>query len=421
MNATPRKSYVLVGTGNRGTTMWGRDLLEGWSEHVDLVAIIDTNRLRAERARHMIKSNAPIFDSIAEMRAAGLSPDLAMVCTPDDTHDDIVIEMMESGSDIITEKPMTTTVEKIRRMLDAETRTGRRIDVSFNYRYSPTAAKIKELLMAKTVGQVTSVDFHWYLDTAHGADYFRRWHAYAKHSGSLFVHKATHHFDLLNWYLDSVPETVSAFGKLLNYGINGPFRGERCQTCPHRSRCDYFFDISADPFLDALYEDPSGEDGYYRDRCVFREDIDIYDTMVANIGYANDVQVSYSLNTFQPIEGHHIAFNGTRGRIELRQHEQQPWDVPDHDEILLIRNFPAPGKSKYERLQIPHAEGGHYGGDNRLRNMLFKPGQEDRLHQRADARAGAYSVLCGIAARQSVETGKIVKISDLMPELSLAR
>lgn len=415
---TERRSYVLIGTGNRGTTMWGRDLLAGWSEHVDLVAIIDKNELRARRARHMIKSNAPIFSSVEEMQKAGIAPQMAMVCTPDDTHDEIVVQMLQAGADIITEKPMTTTVEKIRRMLEAEARSGKRIDVSFNYRYSPTAARIKELLMQGAIGKVTSVDFHWYLDTAHGADYFRRWHAYIRHSGSLFVHKATHHFDLLNWYLDSTPQTVSAFGKLLNYGKNGPFRGDRCQTCPHTADCNYFFDISSDPFLDALYEDPAKEDGYFRDRCVFREDIDIPDTMVANIGYANDVQVSYSLNTFQPIEGHHIAFNGTRGRIELRQHEDQPWDMPDQDEILLIRNFPNDGEEKLERIIVPHAEGGHYGGDNRMRDMIFKPGQTDTLHQRAGARAGAYSVLCGIAALKSAQTGEVVKIDDLMPDIA---
>ena len=89
-----------------------------------------------------------------------------------------------------------------------------------------------------------------------------------------------------------------------------------------------------------LYEDPSEVDGYLRDACVFREDIDIPDTMTAAIRYANGVQVSYSLNTLMPIEGHHIAFNGTRGRIEFRQYEKQPWETPDSDEILLVRNFP---------------------------------------------------------------------------------
>ena len=105
---------------------------------------------------------------------------------------------------------MTTTAEKVRRILDAEKRTGKRVDVTFNYRYAPTVRKIKELLNSGVIGDVTSIDFHWFLDNKHGADYFRRWHAVEENSGSLFVHKSTHHFDLMNWYLDDDPEDVSA-------------------------------------------------------------------------------------------------------------------------------------------------------------------------------------------------------------------
>ncbi|AJC77351.1 oxidoreductase protein [Rhizobium etli bv. phaseoli str. IE4803] len=411
-----KRRFALIGTGNRGTTMWGKDLLAGWREHVDLTAIVEKNSLRGERARNLIGSNAPLYENIDSMLAEQ-KPDLAIVCTPDQTHDDIIVRALESGIDVITEKPMTTSIEKIRRILDAEKRTGRRVDVSFNYRYAPTAARIKELLNAGEIGRVTSVDFHWYLNTKHGADYFRRWHAYTENSGSLFVHKATHHFDLLNWYLDSDPEAVTSFADLQNYGRKGPFRGPRCKLCPHAHECDYYLDLEKDPFLDQLYEDPSKIDGYFRDGCVFREDIDIPDTMVVSLRYRNNVHVSYSLNTFQPIEGHHLAFNGTKGRIEIRQYEAQPWEQPKEDTILLIRNFPN-GKEAVERIVVPHFTGGHYGGDDRMRNMIFKPDMEDTLGQRAGTRAGAMSVLCGIAALTSSRTGKMVEIAELMPELA---
>lgn len=408
MRDTERRRYALVGTGNRGTTMWGRDLLAGWRDAVDLVAICDTNPLRAERARTMIGSNAPIYESI-ETTLNQARPDLVIVCTRDSNHDDIIVAALESGADVITEKPMTTTPEKIRRIREAEKRTGRRVDVSFNYRYAPTAARIKQLLLSGAIGTLTSVDFHWYLDTRHGADYFRRWHAFTENSGSLFVHKATHHFDLLNWFIGADPESVAAFGELRNYGAKGPFRGVRCRGCEFASKCDYYFDVSADPFLDALYEDPSELDGYVRDACVFREEIDIPDTMTATIRYDNQVAVSYSLNTFMPIEGYHLAFNGTKGRIETRLFEKQPWETLDADEILLVKSF---GQG-VERISVPHSGGGHFGGDDRMRNMIFDRSIEDPLGQRAGSRAGAMSVLVGVAALQSSRSGQIVRIADL--------
>ena len=290
---------------------------------------------------------------------------------------------------------------------------GRRRDaaVLLGWGRNTLTRKIKELINSGVIGDVTSVDFHWYLDTSHGADYFRRWHAFTENSGSLFVHKATHHFDLLNWYLDSDPETVAAFADLKHYGRKGPFRGERCRGCRYKDECNYYLDISATPLLESLYEDPSAVDGYVRDACVFREDIDIPDTMVASIRYRNGVNVSYSLNTYMPIEGHHIAFNGHKGRIELRQYEKQKWTTPPADEIVVMKNF-----GDVERIWVPHSSGGHYGGDDRLRNMLLRSGPNDELKQRAGSRAGAMSVLCGIAALQSSRTGQQVSVADIWGE-----
>jgi predicted dehydrogenase len=340
---------------------------------------------------------------------AATRPETLVVCTRDDTHADIVVAALEAGADVITEKPMATTAEACRRILEAERRTGRRVDVAFNYRFSPTSRRLKEIILSGAIGEIVSVDFHWYLDTQHGADYFRRWHAFRACSGSLFVHKATHHFDLLNWFLESEPAEVFARGALRNYGAAGPFRGPRCRICPYADRCDYYVDIGRDPWLDMLYEEPSREDGYVRDACVFREDIDIPDTMSAAILYESGVQVSYSLNTFMPIEGYHLAFNGRAGRIEIRQHERQRWDMPNEDVILLMRNF-----GSMEQVRVPYEPGGHFGGDIALQRMFFEAGVPDPLGQRAGARAGALSVLCGVAAYESATSGRPVRVRPLL-------
>ena len=408
MNTLPtRRRIALAGTGHRGSGTWGRDLVRDWATEVELVGIADPNPLRLAAASRIIGTNAPPFTDVGAMLAA-TRPETLIVTSRDDTHVDVIVAALESGIDVITEKPMATTAEACRRILEAERRTGRRVDVAFNYRFSPTATKIKELILAGVIGEIVSVDFHWYLDNRHGADYFRRWHAYRARSGSLFVHKATHHFDLLNWYLAAEPREVFARGALVHYGRNGPFRGARCTGCAHAKACDYFFDLSADPTLQALYELPSAADGYFRDACVFREDIDIFDTMSAAILYENGVQVSYSLNTFMPIEGYHLAFNGRGGRIEVRQYERQPWATADEDEILVVKNF-----GGIDRIRVRHGSGGHFGGDPALQRMMFIPGTPDPLHRRADARAGALSVLTGVAAVMSAESGKPVAVGPL--------
>jgi predicted dehydrogenase len=338
-----------------------------------------------------------------------VKPDALIVTTKDGTHHEQIIRALKFGCDVITEKPMTTTDAKCQMILDTERQTGKKITVAFNYRFSARAEKVKELLMSNVIGPITSVDFHWYLDTTHGADYFRRWHAYKENSGSLFVHKATHHFDLVNWYLDADPVEVSALGQLRNYGRNGKFRSRTCRGCPHKDQCQFYWDVTKDPVLTSLYVDCESADGYLRDACVYREDINIYDTMTAQVKYSNGALMSYSLNAFMPYEGHSISFNGINGRLDVRSYERQPWTPPREEEIRLSKNF---GKS--EIVEIEQTEGGHGGADPKLLWLTFHPELPDPYKQRAGSRAGAMSILTGIAAVKSVESGQPVKIADLV-------
>jgi len=406
--AAARRRYAIVGTGVRGVGMWGRPLVERYSDVLEFVGLCDVNPLRAEAARAQIGVSCPTFTSL-DAQIDQAKPELMMVTTVDATHEGCIVKALERGVDVLTEKPMVVDEQQCQAVLDAEKRTGRKIVVTFNYRYAPKHQKIKELLLAGAVGKITSVDFSWYLDTTHGADYFRRWHRLRSRSGSLWVHKATHHFDLVNWWLDADPVLVSAFGSLQRYGTKGPFRSTNCRPCPHKSDCKYHWDITKSPNLVKLYVDCEQADGYLRDGCVFKEDIDIPDTMNAVVKYSTGVTMSYSLNTFMPIEGYRIAFNGTEGRLEVRDYERQPWQVALESDMQLIKNF-----GERQTIEIPKATGGHGGGDDVLRDLVFRGIAVPEHMRLPGSRAGAMSCLTGIAARKSMDSGAPVRIADLV-------
>ena len=165
------------------------------------------------------------------------------------------MKALERGVDVLTEKPMVIDEEQCQAVLDAEKRSGRTIGVTFNYRYAPKHQKIKELLLSGAIGRVTSVDFYWYLDTTHGADYFRRWHRLRAKSGSLWVHKATHHFDLVNWWLDADPVEVRPSAACSGTGSRAPSATRTAGPCPHKAQCAYHWDITKSPRLVSLYVD----------------------------------------------------------------------------------------------------------------------------------------------------------------------
>lgn len=407
LSPNAKTRIAVVGTGHRAIGMWGKPVVREFADKVQFVGLCDINPGRLETAKKMIGLDCPTYTDFDKMMKE-TKPDKLLVMTVDGTHHEFIVKGMEYGADIITEKPMTIDEQKCQAILDAEKRTGKKVRVTFNYRYSPHRQKIYELLNNDAIGKLTSVDFHWYLDVYHGADYFRRWHRLRKHGGTLLVHKATHHFDLLNWWINSEPEEVFAYGSLEHYGKNNSFRHTHCRPCPHKNKCAFYFDMTKDQYLMNLYAANEKHDNYHRDGCVWREDIDIFDKMAVQIKYANKVQVSYSLTTYSPYEGYRIAFNGTKGRLEAWIKERQPWKEEDFDELELTTNF-----GKREIIRIANNEAGHGGGDVRLRKHVFDPDGTDPYRQGAGSRDGAMSILVGIAARNSIDSGKAVKVGNL--------
>lgn len=431
--AGPRLRYALVGLGSRRELY--QDAIEttyaAWAE---LVAVCDANPGRIDLARRRSAGNGAVvppgylaaeFATLLRER----KPDVVIVATVDGAHHDYLVQAMEAGCDVITEKPMTTDAEKCHQILETRRRTGRRCRVTFNYRYSPPRTQVKDVLMSGEIGDVLSVDFHWLLNTHHGADYFRRWHAQKRHSGGLFVHKATHHFDLVNWWLGAVPVSVLATGGRRFYtpemarrrGLQGPFR--RCRTCLEVSRCGFHLDLAAHPRLKALYLDQEVHDGYWRDGCVFRPEIDIEDTLGALVTYDTGATLTYSLNAYNAWEGYTVAFNGTKGRLEHSVVESAYVDGrevvpggPDSGGEAKLRVVPLRGSAS-ERDPW-RASGPHGGGDRLMLDDLFPTARiADKYLRAADERAGACSVMVGIGANRSLETGGRVDLAGFFGAL----
>ncbi len=429
---TRRRRYAIVGVGSR-YAMYHDAIEKIYRDHAELVAFCDRNpgRLQVAQARSG-RNNAPVpraylhtdFDTMIRET----KPDVLIVTTMDSTHDEYLVRAMDAGLDVVTEKPMTTDPVKCQRILDACARTGKHVRVLFNYRYSPPRTQVKDLLMSGAIGEVRSVDFQWLLNTHHGADYFRRWHGEKKNSGGLMIHKATHHFDLVNWWLGAVPRTVTATGKrefytpemAKRFGLTS--HHERCHTCPEQEKCGFFMSLAADPKLKSLYLDQEHHDGYFRDRCVFHPRIDIEDTMNVIVGYDDNVTLSYSLNAFNAWEGYQIAFNGTLGRLEHSIVEQVYVNGTDTVQGGIadggVRTRVIPLRGAATQIEPWTGTGSHGGGDKVMLDDLFLPQPPaDKYLRAADERAGANSILIGAAANECFKSGQPVAVQKMVTGL----
>ena len=431
--------YAIVGTGGRHA-MFRRAVTQTYSESNELVALCDVNERRLalsasaipdQRGNGVATYRAGDFNKmIAEQR-----PDKVIVTTPDYLHHEYIIAAMRAGCDVMTEKPMTTDIGRLRAVLDAQRETGRAITVTFNYRYTPARTQLKDLLQSGVIGEITAVDFRWHLDRVHGADYFRRWHRYKDKSGGLLVHKSTHHFDLMNWWVGSTPRKVMATGRRVFYTPEMAFElglgehGERCHTCPVFDRCDYRLDLENDEALRTLYLEAEEEDGYFRDRCVFAEDITIEDTMQVGVQYANGVSLNYTLCAYSPWEGLEIKFHGTKGELTHRhievhgvfggqQREKATEDNAFTTTLHLAGELP-------REIDVWTGSGDHGGADPVMLGYLFNaPGIEPDRYARGSSHVdGAWSILTGIAANASIASGEAADVDRMLADngISLPR
>ncbi|MGM1029056.1 MAG: Gfo/Idh/MocA family protein [Actinomycetota bacterium] len=433
-----RTRYALAGAGHRAQLYV--DAITGtFAEHAELVAICEPNPVRAAmHASHVSDRGQPAPSlwppSQLEAMIEQARVDRVIICARDDLHAELIVRSLDAGVDVVVEKPLTIDGPSAAAIEDAVARTGGSVVMTFNYRYSPRNSALRRVIQEGRIGDVTSIDFSWMLDTKHGADYFRRWHREKSSSGGLLVHKASHHFDLVNWWIGQSPRRVFASGGLRFYGAeNAAARGlgERPARGTHDGEHDAFeLDLRDDPRLRALYLEAEQHDGYQRDRDVFGAGITIEDNLALVVDYAGGATLSYSLNAHAPWEGYRVAVNGTLGRVELDVVERGAVLVDEGLHPVLdpsaVHDAAAAGvRPQGERIvlqqhwrdaievPIETAGGGHGGGDALLLADVLLGAGDDPLGRPADWTDGLRAIAVGIAGNRSLESGRPVRVADL--------
>jgi len=401
---------ALIGAGNRITFQYALSLYQNYSDIVTIVGIFDQNMTRAKRLAERLEYKVNVYDN-AETMIRESACDTVLIGTMDASHDYYINLAMRLNCDVICEKPITTTKEKADIILKAEKETQKKLTITFNYRFTLFASTIKETLKSHSIGTIKSIHFEWLLDQAHGADYFRRWHREKVNSGGLAVHKATHHFDLINWLIEKKPLEVFAKGGLYFYGSkNSPFRGENCRVCEHKEECKFYKNYKDDEAINTMFFQAEHEDGYFRDGCVFSEKIDIEDTITALISYEDNIDLSYKLIAYAPYEGYRLNITGDKGRIEAEDFHGLVGPYANK-QIYNLTVYDNLGNKK--SIEVPVSNGSHGGGDDRMMEMIFSNKTvHDPLNHMANSEAGFNAAYIGMAINLSLSEHRIVRIEE---------
>jgi predicted dehydrogenase len=399
------KKFAIVGMGNRGLGAFAKGILgfpnkglPEFKKYARLVAICEPNSVRLKVAKDELKQpDLAVYTNFdAMLKEADF--DILVVATPDHTHVEIVVKAFNAGKNVVCEKPLATKVEDCDRMIAAAEANGKWLRAAQNARYGPQSQKLKAMIAEGAIGNLKLVTFEEQLDVDHGADYFRRWHRDKKNSGGLLLHKASHHFDWLNWVIEGHISRVAAFGDTSFY-LPKEKRGKCCRTCDYTAGCPFYYDLPGkwDGLYMRMYGEGEHEDGYVRDGCVWDPEINIEDR-IAMIGeYDNGVKLNYTLSCFNPYESIKMVFIGDAGRIEA------PGDKNIH-------YYPMHKPEKHV-IEILPVSGGHGGSDTAILKSIIMD-FDDIPSARADGHQARHAVLVGTMANKAISEKRIVTVEE---------
>jgi myo-inositol 2-dehydrogenase / D-chiro-inositol 1-dehydrogenase len=192
----------LIGCGHIGLAVHCESLRRMADVRLAALADSDPHRRRAANARF---PQAVPFDDYRKLLEQG-ETDGVIVCLPNALHADAATEAFDHGQHVYLEKPLGISLDEGRRVTESWRRSGRIGMIGFNYRSNPLHQEMRRLVQAGVIGELIGVRSAW--TTASHA--IPEWKASRRTGGGVMLDLASHHFDLIKFWLDQDIVEVNA-------------------------------------------------------------------------------------------------------------------------------------------------------------------------------------------------------------------
>lgn len=203
-----KMKFALVGCGKIAKKH--THVIQNYLDDAQIVGFCDTVPERAQEFGE--KYGAPAFSSVQQMMSTvGDKIDILNILTPSGTHAQNVKELVEYGKPIVIEKPIALRLEESDEIIRACDAHSVKIFVVHQNRYNRPVIKARKALEQGRFGKLVigTVRVRWKRDQAYydSADWRGTW----AYDGGVFTNQASHHIDMLTWFMGEV-ESVKAVG-----------------------------------------------------------------------------------------------------------------------------------------------------------------------------------------------------------------
>jgi predicted dehydrogenase len=329
------------------------------------------------------------FFTDADTMLKSMKLDGVMIGTRCNLHTEMACKVAKYNLPLFLEKPVSINFDQVRQLEAAFRNVTAPVVVSFPLRLSPICLRAKEIIDSGALGPIDHVVA--FNDVPYGDCYWAYGYRDYEVTGGLWLQKATHDLDYLNFLLGQKPKWVCGMMSNRVYGGDKPM-DLLCRDCDERETCR---ESPAQLFRKSFVGDKVEYDQWRY--CVFGKDIKNEDSGNCILEYENGVQAAYSQNFFikHKAARRGARFYGYKGTLEFDWY-QNHLKVYRHDSpVVETHDFTG--------------DSAHFGGDHEL-IYDFLMGMRDGKPSRAPLEAGILSALTCLYARQSCETRQFCEI-----------
>ncbi|MFS0732273.1 Gfo/Idh/MocA family oxidoreductase [Microbacterium sp. 1P10UB] len=287
--ATTQPRVAVIGTGARSVI--AHHVPDAFAGAAVVATVDPTPEGRARSAAQF--PGVPVYDDIPALLAAD-RVDAAIVTSPDDTHADIAVALLEAGVAVYLEKPLATTLADADRVLVAAAEAGGTLYVGHNFRHAAVVRLMKQIIDRGEIGEVKTVWVRHFVGNG-GDYYFKDWHADRSRTNTLLLQKASHDIDVVHYLSGGFTRRVVGMGDLMVYGDVTDRRDRRGEVMPD------WFSFENWPAAASTGLNPV---------------VDVEDVSMMMMTLDNGVLASYEQCHFTPDYWRNYTVIGTEGRLE---------------------------------------------------------------------------------------------------------
>ena len=422
-------TVVILGAGNRGSRY--AEIMAHFPENYKVVAVADPAQAHREYVQKL--HNIPddqLYTDWKQVLSQPKMADLCVIATVDNMHYEPALIAIDQGYDLLLEKPVAQTPQQCAHIARAAKEKGVNVLVCHVLRYTPFYGKLKELIMAGTIGDVVSIDQVEAVGHLHFSHSFVRgnWHVEAEGTPMVLA-KTCHDLDIIQWLIDKPCKKVSSFGSLTHFTEENAPEGapKSCVDgdCPARATCPYdcirhYYDwkenrrrmiittgISKgieptdEEVMEALRKTNYGT-------CAYRSDNDMVDHQVVAMEFEGGATATLNVNAFNK-GGRFTRIYGTKGEIYAFMSSQE----------IQVFTFDKRGSWTVSVPKVDESiNGGHGGGDQGIIRELHQYLSGSYTGYRAaDIHISVQNHLIGFAAEEARHNNTVVDVQQYTENL----